>query len=119
MSYKLIFDETTGKPRAINRLRDNACIPLDEGNSDFQRFLEWNAVQPASLDLVAVDQSLVDAAAAQETLMALRAQAIKENLPTWQQVSDSVDNISNLADAKVFLKKLSRVVYWLAKHSAE
>lgn len=42
--------------------------------------------------------------------------ALIDNLPSWSAVSTAVDNIANLADAKVFLKKLSRVVYWLAKN---
>jgi len=41
------------------------------------------------------------------------------NLPSWAQVSTAVNNISNLSEAKDFLKKLSRVVYWLAKDSKE
>ena len=43
--------------------------------------------------------------------------AISTNLPSWSQVSTAVDNISSLAEAKAFIKKLSRVVYWLAKNS--
>jgi hypothetical protein len=45
--------------------------------------------------------------------------AIADNLPSWTQVSTTVDNIGNLADAKAYLKKLSRVVYWLARNQAE
>jgi hypothetical protein len=41
------------------------------------------------------------------------------NLPSWVQVSTAVDNIANLADAKVFIKKLTRVVYWLAKNTSD
>ena len=47
-----------------------------------------------------------------------KAQAISDNLPTWAQVDAAVTAIASLADAKAFLKKLSRVVYWLAKNSA-
>ena len=119
MSYKLLFDEKTGKPRGVRRLLDNADIPLIEGNSDFRELLEWNKVQPTPLDLEAVDQATVDAYLAQEALQALRVQGLVENLPTWLQVSKAVDNISNLAGAKVFLKKLARVVYWLAKNTAD
>ena len=119
MSYKLLFDERTGKPRGVRRLLDGACIPLAPGNSDFREFLEWNKVQPTPLDLEAVDRPTVDAYLAQETLQAQRAQELVENLPTWLQVSNAVDNISNLAGAKVFLKKLARVVYWLAKNTAD
>ena len=43
---------------------------------------------------------------------------INTNLPDWITVGTVADNIANLADAKVFIKKLARVVYWLAKNSA-
>jgi len=119
MSYKLLFDEKTGKPRGVRRLLDKADIPLAEGNSDFREFLEWNATQPAPLDLEAVDQTTVDAYLTQEALQAQRVQELVGNLPSWLQVSKAVDNISNLADAKAFLKKLARVVYWLAKNTAD
>jgi hypothetical protein len=48
-----------------------------------------------------------------------KAQAIADNLLSWSQVSDVVDAISNLAEAKVFIKKLARVVYWLAKNKGD
>jgi hypothetical protein len=44
---------------------------------------------------------------------------LSDNLPSWDKVSTTVDNIANLADAKVFLKKLARVVYWLAHNKAK
>ena len=59
------------------------------------------------------DQTLKDMADS----MAAKATAIYDNMPSWAQVSTACDNISTLAEAKVFLKKLSRVVYWLAKNS--
>lgn len=46
-----------------------------------------------------------------------KKQAIIDNLPSWLQVQDTINNISNLAEAKAYLLKLSRVVYWLAKDS--
>lgn len=58
-------------------------------------------------------QIAVEAAASAK--IAAKIAAISDNLPSWVQVSMAVDNIANLADAKVYLKKLSRVVYWLAK----
>lgn len=46
-----------------------------------------------------------------------KKEAIDENLPSWSQVETALDNISNLAEAKTALKKIARVVYWLAKNS--
>lgn len=31
---------------SIQRLSDNAFIPMDEANSDYQEYLEWEAQQP-------------------------------------------------------------------------
>jgi len=37
---------------------------------------------------------------------------------TWQQVDDYIDNnVTDLASAKVYIKKLSKVVYYLLKNS--
>lgn len=50
---------------------------------------------------------------------AARNAAINDNLPTWAQVEAALDGISNLTEAKVALKKIARVVYWLAKGKGE
>ena len=42
MSYQLCND-MGGNPCTIKRLSDNAFIPLDESNSDYQEYLEWVA----------------------------------------------------------------------------
>lgn len=46
-----------------------------------------------------------------------RQQVIVTNLPSWAQVNTAVTNISNLTEAKAFIRKLARVVYWLAKNT--
>lgn len=48
-----------------------------------------------------------------------RSQAINDNLPSFSQVETACDNISNLTEAKAYIKKLTRVVYWLAKNKAD
>lgn len=48
-----------------------------------------------------------------------KADAIIANFPTWARVATEADNISSLAEAKIFIKKLARVTYWLAKNQAE
>ena len=62
-----------------------------------------------------LDQDIIDARVAEEARVIAKAQAFIDNLPSWDGVSAAVDNIANLAQAKVFIKKLARVVYWLAK----
>jgi hypothetical protein len=52
-------------------------------------------------------------------MLASKAQAFDDNLPSWSAVDQAVTNISNLADAKAFIRKLTRVVYWLARNKAD
>ena len=61
------------------------------------------------------DAGKVNARLAEEARIAAKKQAIIDNLPSWAQVDQAVTNISNLADAKAFIRKLARMVYWLAK----
>lgn len=48
-----------------------------------------------------------------------KAQDIVDNLPSWNQVETAINNISSLAEAKAFLKKLARVVYWDVKNQKD
>jgi hypothetical protein len=40
--YKLIASNY-GDPSCVRRLEDNACIPFDPDNTDYQAFLAWKA----------------------------------------------------------------------------
>mgnify|MGYP001233271797 CR=1 FL=1 len=44
-TYKLLADRPTefggGKMNAVKRIEDGALIPFDEGNTDYQEYLEW------------------------------------------------------------------------------
>ena len=82
--------------------------------------LEMTAEEKAAVDerdaARAAAKVIADAqAAAHAEVQAAKAQDFLNNIPSWAGVSTAVDNIANLADAKVFIKKLARVVYWLAK----
>ena len=42
--YQIIIDSMTGQPaQCIKRLADNAFIPFDPANTDYQTYLEWIA----------------------------------------------------------------------------
>ena len=41
--YKLIKNTLTGKTNMVQRLFDNACIPFDPDNTDYQAYLAWVA----------------------------------------------------------------------------
>ena len=50
--YQKIIDPITGaEAQCIKRLPDNACIPFDPANTDYQQYLAWlaegNTPQPA------------------------------------------------------------------------
>jgi len=57
------------------------------------------------------------ASSAAEAAMTEKRARIAAELPSWTTVETAVNNISNLDDAKVFMMKLAKVVYWLAKNS--
>jgi hypothetical protein len=42
MQYKLIKDSITNNyAKCVSRLSDNACIPFDPANTDYQAYLKW------------------------------------------------------------------------------
>jgi len=41
--YKLLKDKITNDVTAVQRLSDNAFIPFDPANTDYQEYLEWIA----------------------------------------------------------------------------
>jgi hypothetical protein len=42
--YKILKDALTGDICAIQRLSDNASIPFDPDNTDYQAYLAWVAL---------------------------------------------------------------------------
>ena len=41
--YKLLPDTYNGPATTVKRLSDNAFIPFDEANTDYQEYLKWVA----------------------------------------------------------------------------
>lgn len=44
---------------------------------------------------------------------------INDNLPTWSGVSMAIDNATTITELKIIIKKMARVVYWLAKNDLD
>ena len=63
-------------------------------------------------------QKVAELAAIQQKIT-LEETDIFSNLPSWAEVSAAINNAKDLAEAKAILKKLARVVYWLAKDQKE
>jgi hypothetical protein len=39
--YKLYKNSLTGEISSVIRLEDNAYIPFDQANADYQKYLQW------------------------------------------------------------------------------
>lgn len=91
-------------PRKYIKIVDNVWVEMTQPEKD--------AVDAA----IAAEQARI---AAEVAAMAAKAQAIIDNLPTWQAISDAIDAATTIAAIKIIIKKLARVVYWLAKNQAD
>ncbi len=49
MSYKLVFYPELNKETGVIRLEDNAFIPFDPANTDYQEYLEWTKASPMNV----------------------------------------------------------------------
>jgi len=110
---KYLADCNALEAMRLNTLKQNV---INAGYAEADIEVKWiddagyEAAKAEDPQWIAEQQAMADKAAAQ----AAKAQAFLDNLPSWAQVETAVDNIANLADAKAFIKKLARVVYWLA-----
>ncbi len=54
--YKLVKNAVTGSACTVQRLADNAFIPFDPDNTDYQQYLKWLAEGNQPLPADAPDQ---------------------------------------------------------------
>jgi len=102
----------------LNTLKQNA---LNAGHAEADIEVKW--VTEAEYAAAKLEDPVEIAAkavqAAQVVVQAAKAQSIIDNLPSWAQVNQAVTNISDLPSAKVFIRKLARVLYWLARNKSD
>lgn len=48
-----------------------------------------------------------------------KTKALVDNLPSWTEVDTAITNATNIAALKVIIRKMARVLYWLAKDKAD
>lgn len=53
---------------------------------------------------------------AAEGVVIQRHADIIDALPSWQEVADAIDGVTTVAGLRTVVRKLARVVYWLAKN---
>ena len=103
--------------RAVSGTLIGNAIAQGYNEADIEEREVTQAEYEAALNLDPIAIAMREAEAAAKALEQTKLTSIQDNLPSWNVVSNAVDNITNLAEAKTYLKKLSRVVYWLAKNS--
>lgn len=79
---------------SIQRLTDNAFIPQDEGNSDYQAYLAWlaegNVPEPADPVIEPIPQSVSKA----QGLIALEMAGVLVSIETYMQTAPRLEQLA-------------------------
>jgi adenylosuccinate synthase len=112
-------------PKALSKIRPGAKwnLAVIENGYDSLIWMDDIQTKPSLAEIEAaylvIQAEELAIKQAEQAKIDARVQAVVANLPSWSQVNAAVTAISSLADAKAFIRKLARVVYWLAKDSAD
>ena len=122
MKNRICTERTTGK--LIEFQQGDAPLGTLEANAITSGY-SAGEVEEAYTDLgiqeaMLAHESTADTATreAREARVAQRAQDVSDSLPSWQQVSDAIDGAFPAGAQRTVVKRLARVVYWLAKNTS-
>lgn len=101
----------------VRRLADEAFIPADVRNRDWRKYQEW--LGAGGVPNPEFTQAELDAQAARDAAAAQKLQDIANNLPSWTEIEAAIEAVTSIAGLKVMVKRLARVVYWLARDRAD
>ncbi len=90
--------------------------PENVAGGRFITIVDGEVITDPNRDAILAAEAVARAVAAADATQ--KANDFLIMLPSWAQVQTAINNIANLADAKVFLGKLARIVYWLAKNTS-
>ena len=122
MSYKLLRDNLRGIDCGVMRLSDSSSIPSDEKNKDWRKYQEWIAEGNTPLPADPPTPEELAAEAERQALIAAKAKAKADTVVQYLRdhtVAECVQyvetNVTDLASAKAFLKKVAAVLSVLSK----
>lgn len=113
--YKLYYRGPDLSPGIQNVETGDSFI--EEDPQYYREYQEWLAA--GNTPSPEFTQAELDVQVQAEADRLQRIADIAANLPSWAQVETAISNITDLAGAKAFLAKLSRVVYWNTKHTLD
>lgn len=87
-----------------------AVEDIEEREVTYLEYKEALKLDPLEINALAEEE-------AKQALVEAKLAAIQDNLPSWNTIKTAIESATTIAALKVIIKKLARVVYWLAKNS--
>ncbi len=92
------------------------CIIVDNNLKNVNKRLSTGWVEITEADFTALKRPASLAGEAAEQAL---KDAINTNIPDWITIDNAITNINSLTEVKVFLRRLSRVVYTHIKNKID
>lgn len=92
------------------------CIIVDNNLDNVNKRLSKGWVEITEADFTALKRPASLAGEAEEKAL---KDAINTNIPDWATIDTAINNINSFAEVKVFLRRLSRVVYTHIKNKID